>query len=47
MGILNLMTLLKEKAPGCIRSLALDFYTGRYIISLFRTIACDASMAMY
>ncbi|KAL4485703.1 hypothetical protein ABPG72_010965 [Tetrahymena utriculariae] len=40
MGIHKLMDLLKEKAPGCIKSSDLKFYAGRMI-------ACDASMAMY
>jgi hypothetical protein len=37
MGIKNLMSLLKDKAPSCIKTLDLKSYTGR-------SVACDASM---
>ncbi len=52
MGIHQLMSLLREKAPKCFRQLALEFFSGRYILNyslypLTRTIGCDASMAMY
>jgi len=40
MGIKQLMSLLQEKAPGCIKKVQLDMLTGRIV-------ACDASMAMY
>lgn len=40
MGIHKLMDLLKEKAPNCFRKLDLSFFGGR-------SVACDASMAMY
>jgi len=37
MGIKQLMSLLQEKAPGCIKKIQLDSLTGY-------TVACDASM---
>ena len=40
MGIHQLMSLLKEKCPKAVRELMIDYFAGR-------TIACDASMAMY
>jgi len=40
MGIKQLMSLLQEKAPGCIKKIQLEGLTGY-------TVACDASMAMY
>ncbi|KRX08903.1 5'-3' exonuclease, C-terminal domain [Pseudocohnilembus persalinus] len=40
MGIKKLMDILREKAPGCIRKKELKFFGGR-------SVACDASMAMY
>eukprot|EP01017_Pseudomicrothorax_dubius_P028447 TRINITY_DN337_c0_g1_i1.p1 TRINITY_DN337_c0_g1~~TRINITY_DN337_c0_g1_i1.p1 ORF type:complete len:387 (+),score=80.23 TRINITY_DN337_c0_g1_i1:268-1428(+) len=40
MGIYKLMSLLQEKAPGAIRKVKIDFYSGR-------TVACDASTAIY
>jgi len=40
MGIKQLMSLLQEKAPGCIKKIQLEHLTGR-------TIACDASMVSF
>jgi flap endonuclease-1 len=40
MGIHKLMSLLNEKAPGSIRKVDISAYSGR-------TVACDATMAMY
>lgn len=40
MGIKQLMSLIREKAPSAVRSVPLETYVGR-------VIACDASMAMY
>lgn len=37
MGIHKLMDLLREKAPGCITSTHISFYSGRHV-------AIDASM---
>lgn len=39
MGIKQLMSLLQEKAPGCISKIMIENLTGR-------TIAIDASMVM-
>ncbi|KAM3129328.1 Elongation of fatty acids protein 2 [Paramecium bursaria] len=40
MGIHQLMQLIREKAPRCFRELMMDYFQGR-------TVACDASLAMY
>ncbi|CDW80730.1 flap endonuclease 1-like [Stylonychia lemnae] len=40
MGIHKLMTLIQEKAPKAVKTITLDYLTGK-------VIACDASMAIY
>mmetsp|Transcript_58509 Transcript_58509/g.67571 ORF Transcript_58509/g.67571 Transcript_58509/m.67571 type:complete len:386 (+) Transcript_58509:47-1204(+) len=40
MGIYKLMDLIREKAPNAIRTVQLDLFAGK-------TVACDASMAIY
>lgn len=40
MGIKQLMNIINEKAPSAVRKVPLEQFSGR-------TIACDASMAMY
>ena len=40
MGIHKLMTLINEKAPKAVKMVQLEMLTGK-------TVACDASMAMY
>lgn len=40
MGIKQLMSLIQEKSPKAIKSLQIEMLSGK-------TIACDASMAMY
>jgi flap endonuclease-1 len=40
MGIKQLMTLINDKAPGCVKSTDMSFLTGK-------VVAIDASMSMY
>jgi len=40
MGIKQLMSLLQEKAPGCIKKIQMEHLTGRIV-------ACDASMVFF
>ena len=40
MGIKNLMKLINDEAPGCVKDVPVDSYTGR-------TVAVDASMSLY
>ena len=40
MGIKNLMKLINDEAPGCVKDVPVSSYTGRIV-------AIDASMSLY